>query len=146
MRLNETHELSPNVRFGLPTTIAATRIASTIYRIEKIRFGKREGKNKYAILRDGAFCWLIDKKDGGQEYRPIDLGICKELAIEQLPDFDAAKQSAAVSVHIQDIFHALRNAPEPSAEAMQEMMFEARAAHGPGVELTNILTGKRFTT
>lgn len=49
----------------------------------------------------------------------------------------AANQSAAIAEYI-----AARKGKPVSAEER----YEARAAHGPGVELVDVLTGDRFTT
>ena len=58
--------------------------------------------------------------------------------------FQTANSCTAARERDLDAFlAAYRRNPPPVTD---EMRFEARAAHGPGVELVDVISGRRFTT
>jgi len=61
-----------------------------------------------------------------------------------LGDFDTARAVTAYDTEL-DLFFAAYRANQPS-EPSAEQRFEARAAHGPGVEIVDVISGRRFTT
>jgi hypothetical protein len=134
---NDTLTLIPNVR-GTKPTITAERTGFG-YRLTKTEF-KHTFEPSDAHLIDGAFCWLVD----GQ-CRPIDLGICKEYAIDQLPEFDREIQQARYIVYRDQFFAAYREA-QAKRPVSDEERFNARAAYGPGVEVVDVISGRRFRT
>lgn len=56
---------------------------------------------------------------------------------------DAEAQQAALKVEFDQFLEKYRANPP---KMTPEMMFEARAAHGPGVVLQDVFTGHKFTT
>jgi hypothetical protein len=56
---------------------------------------------------------------------------------------DVAACDAAREVDLAAFLAEYRRNPPPLTD---EVLFEARAAHGPGVTLVNVITGRRFTT
>lgn len=66
-----------------------------------------------------------------------------ELAQHVGVEFDLEASRRARQIDLDRFVAEYRSgATEPS----EEERFEARAAHGPGVMLVNVLTGRRFTT
>jgi|TARA_R110000824_G_scaffold321345_1_gene508195 hypothetical protein len=58
------------------------------------------------------------------------------------PRFDAARDEDTKAFFAEYRANQLNRSPEQIAE----QRFEARAAHGPGVELVNAFTGERYVT
>lgn len=65
-------------------------------------------------------------------------------SIDQLPNFDLKKQLAVHERELAAFFEEYRR--HQPAEPSAEELYEARAAHGPGVELVDVISGRRFTT
>lgn len=61
-----------------------------------------------------------------------------------LSDFDTARAVTSYDAEL-DLFFSAYRANQPS-EPTAEQRFEARAAHGPGVEIVDVISGRRFTT
>lgn len=91
-----------------------------------------------ATLKDGVYHW-----DESDNIIPPD--VCKSREISGLPGFDMAAQKAAYSAHL-DAFCAEYRRINANRQPSAEERAEARAAHGPGVVLVDIITGKRWTT
>ena len=95
-------------------------------------------------FENGAAGWLMD--DG--EFRPLMDDAMEQLLEAGLVDADCVEiTSQARDVYtersIAEYIQAQRNR---TAEQIAEERWEARAAHGPGVKMVNILTGERYTT
>ena len=94
--------------------------------------------------QDGACGWLM--ADG--EFRPLmsdamqelqDAGLVTETTVVRT----AVKRSEYTHAFLEEYTTAQKNR---TAEQIREERFEARAAMGPGVEMTNIITGETYTT
>jgi len=95
-------------------------------------------------FQDGAAGWLM--QDG--EFRPLMSDAMEELHTAGCVD-DACVLSTAHAreEYVERTMAEYRQAQaNRTAEEIAEERFEARAAHGPGVEIVNIFTGERFTT
>ena len=95
-------------------------------------------------FQNGAAGWLM--ADG--EFRPLMDDAMEQLLEAGLVDADTVEITAeARDVYtersIREYIQAQRNR---TAEQIAEERWEARAAHGPGVKMVNILTGERYTT
>ena len=95
-------------------------------------------------FKDGAAGWLME--DG--EFRPLMSDAMQELEDAGLVDQTTVTRTAvARDVHTTAFLKEYRTAQlNRSAEQIREERWEARAAMGPGVEMTNILTGETYTT
>jgi hypothetical protein len=95
-------------------------------------------------FQNGAAGWLFDSG----EFRPL-----MDDAMEQLQeaglvdqatvDITASARDVYTEKSIAEYIEAQKNR---SAEQIAEERFEARAAHGEGVRLVNIITGETYTT
>ena len=95
-------------------------------------------------FQDGAAGWLM--QDG--EFRPLMSDAMEELHSAGCVD-DACVLStlSAREEYVERTMAEYRVAQQNrTPEQIAEERFEARAAHGPGVEIVNIFTGERFTT
>ena len=95
-------------------------------------------------FQNGAAGWLFDSG----EFRPLMDDAMEQLLEAGLVDADCVEiTSQARDVYtersIAEYIQAQRNR---TAEQIAEERWEARAAHGPGVKMVNILTGERYTT
>ena len=110
-------------------------------------------KNSYMIdkwnagevkTQDGACGWLM--ADG--EFRPLMSDAMQELKDAGLVDQTTVTRTAvARDIHTTATIAEYRTAQlNRTAEQIREERWEARAAMGPGVEMTNILTGETYTT
>jgi hypothetical protein len=71
---------------------------------------------------------------------------CAETyALDRLPNFIRDRQHAAMRRELREDLAAYREARTHTVLTAEECL-EARAAHGPGVILVDIITGRRFTT
>jgi hypothetical protein len=95
-------------------------------------------------FQNGAAGWLFDSG----EFRPL-----MDDAMEQLQeaglvdqatvDITASARDVYTEKSIAEYIEAQKNR---TAEQIAEERFEARAAHGEGVRLVNIITGETYTT
>lgn len=95
-------------------------------------------------FQNGAAGWLFDSG----EFRPL-----MDDAMEQLQeaglvdqatvDITASARDVYTEKSIAEYIEAQRNR---TPEQIAEERFEARAAHGEGVRLVNIITGETYTT
>ena len=94
--------------------------------------------------QNGACGWLM--ADG--EFRPLMSDAMQELKDAGLVDQTTVTRTAvARDVHTTAFLKEYRAAQlNRSAEQIREERWEARAAMGPGVEMTNIITGETYTT
>ena len=110
-------------------------------------------KNSYMIdkwnagevkTQDGACGWLMS--DG--EFRPLMSDAMQELKDAGLVDQTTVTRTAvARDIHTTAFLKEYKTAQlNRSAEQIREERWEARAAMGPGVEMTNIITGETYTT
>jgi hypothetical protein len=95
-------------------------------------------------FENGAAGWLFDNG----EFRPLMDDAMEQLQEAGLVDtatveITAQARDVYTERSIAEYIQAQRNR---TAEDIAEERAEARAAHGPGVELVNILTGERYTT
>ena len=105
-------------------------------RITKTFTCKRHGYTSSSVAyTDDGKVWRWASND-----RCVPLDAAKDYGIP----IDLVAQSAARNKETDALLAAYRamNSGPPSAEEIAE----ARAAHGRGVELVNIVTGRRFTT
>ena len=95
-------------------------------------------------FRDGAAGWLMD--DG--EFRPLMDDAMAELHDAGLVSADCvAITRDQRDEWVEQSMREYRTAQaQRTPEQIAEERFEARAAHGPGVEMVNIITGERYTT
>ena len=95
-------------------------------------------------FENGAAGWLMD--DG--EFRPLMDDAMEQLLEAGLVDADTVEITAqARDVYTErSIAEYIQAQKNRSAEQIAEERWEARAAHGPGVKMVNILTGERYTT
>ena len=107
------------------------------YMIDKWNAGEVKQQN-------GACGWLM--ADG--EFRPLMSDAMQELKDAGLVDQTTVTRTAvARDVHTTAFLKEYRAAQlNRSAEQIREERWEARAAMGPGVEMTNIITGETYTT
>ena len=107
------------------------------YMIDKWNAGEVKQQN-------GACGWLM--ADG--EFRPLMSDAMQELKDAGLVDQTTVTRTAvARDVHTTAFLKEYRAAQlNRSAEQIREERWEARAAMGPGVEMTNIVTGETYTT
>ena len=101
----------------------------------------KEGEVKF---QNGAAGWLME--DG--EFRPLMDDAMEQLEAAGLVDGECVRitreaRDVWTEQSIQEYIAAQRNR---TAEQIAEERAEARAAHGEGVTLVNILTGERYTT
>ena len=94
--------------------------------------------------QDGACGWLM--ADG--EFRPLMSDAMQELKDAGFVDQTTVTRTAvARDIHTTAFLKEYRTAQlNRSAEQIREERWEARAAMGPGVEMTNIVTGETYTT
>ena len=95
-------------------------------------------------FQNGAAGWLFDSG----EFRPLMDDAMEQLLQAGLVDQECVEETARqrdvyTDKSIAEYIEAQRNR---SAEQRAEERFEARAAHGPGVKMVNIITGERYTT
>jgi len=95
-------------------------------------------------FKDGAAGWLME--DG--EFRPLMSDAMAELHSAGLVSDDCVSITrdqrdkwTGVTLAEYRVAQAQR-----TAEQIAEERWEARAAHGPGVEMVNIITGEKYTT
>ena len=95
-------------------------------------------------VQDGACGWLM--ADG--EFRPLMSDAMQELKDAGFVDQTTVTRTAvARDIHTTAFLKEYRTAQlKRSAEQIREERWEARAAMGPGVEMTNIVTGETYTT
>ena len=95
-------------------------------------------------FQDGAAGWLM--ADG--EFRPLMSDAMQELhAAGCVDDACVLSTASAREEYVERTMAEYRQAQQNrTPEQIAEERFEARAAHGPGVEIVNIFTGERFTT
>ena len=95
-------------------------------------------------VQDGACGWLM--ADG--EFRPLMSDAMQELKDAGFVDQTTVTRTAvARDIHTTAFLKEYRTAQlNRSAEQIREERWEARAAMGPGVEMTNIVTGETYTT
>ena len=107
------------------------------YMIDKWNAGEVKQQN-------GACGWLM--ADG--EFRPLMSDAMQELKDAGLVDQTTVTRTAvARDIHTTATIAEYRTAQlNRTAEQIREERWEARAAMGPGVEMTNILTGETYTT
>ena len=93
---------------------------------------------------DGAAGWLME--DG--EFRPLMDDAMAELHDAGLVSADCvAITRDHRDEYVEQSMAEYRLAQaNRTAEQIEEERFEARAAHGPGQPIVNIITGERFTT
>ena len=94
--------------------------------------------------QNGACGWLM--ADG--EFRPLMADAMQELKDAGFVDQTTVTRTAvARDIHTTAFLKEYRTAQlNRSAEQIREERWEARAAMGPGVEMTNIITGETYTT
>lgn len=94
------------------------------------------------FMKDGALCW---KTNGNV----IPLDFLRDNFVDA-PAGQKAARDRQVAEQIADYRQSrkdyARNEPEAYAEQQAEQRAMARGAHGPGVEMVNVLTGERYTT
>ena len=107
--------------------------------------------------------YMIDKWNAGEvkqqhgacgclmaygEFRPLMSDAMQELKDAGLVDQTTVTRTAvARDIHTTATIAEYRTAQlNRTAEQIREERWEARAAMGPGVEMTNILTGETYTT
>ena len=95
-------------------------------------------------FQNGAAGWLFDSG----EFRPLMDDAMEQLLQAGVVDQECVEETARqrdvyTEKSIREYIEAQRNR---SAEQRAEGRFEARAAHGPGVKMVNIITGERYTT
>lgn len=100
----------------------------------KTEFGRQFGSEAYT--EDGGKTWRWESNNA-----VITIGTCKEYSIP----CDVLSQQKAYSEYVAQVIADYRREREKNGYSEEERM-EARAAHGPGVELVDILTGRKFTT
>jgi hypothetical protein len=95
-------------------------------------------------FKDGAAGWLMD--DG--EFRPLMDDAMEELHSAGLVSDDCVSITRdARDEYVEQSMAEYRLAQaQRTQEQIEEERFEARAAHGPGVKLVNIITGETFIT
>jgi len=75
---------------------------------------------------------------------------CAEYDIQSLPNFDFARQVVVREREVAEFLAVYRARQQAAAAAgvwpSNEHRAEARAVHGPGVELVDVASGCRFTT
>ena len=93
---------------------------------------------------DGAVGWIM--QDG--EFRPL-----MSDALQELQDAGHIDQAVVEQTNVARDIYTERTLAEyrvaqsnRTAEQIAEERYEARAAHGAGVELVNVFTGERYTT
>jgi hypothetical protein len=134
-------ELIPNDNLNRPSktaTITVTKVEQG-YEVVKTEF-KRAGRTSLAYLINGVFYWKV-----GEEFRPIDLDICRDYALEQLPEFNRELQQQVVSNNAKNFFQNLRAANVGRVLSAEER-FEARAAFGPNAKYIDLRTGQTHRT
>ena len=92
-------------------------------------------------LVDGVYRWWSNDRvpfsDMLNDFRDLSL----------LTQKDVLKSEEARNADNEVFFAEYREAQKHrSQEQIAEERFEARAAHGPGVELVNVITGEKYTT
>jgi hypothetical protein len=95
-------------------------------------------------FQDGAAGWLME--DG--EFRPLMDDAMEELHSAGLVSDDCvAITRDHRDEYVEKSMSEYRLAQaQRSQEQIEEERFEARAAHGLGVKMVNLITGERFTT
>ena len=93
---------------------------------------------------DGAKGWIMP--DG--EFRPLMSDAMETLYKAGLVDMETVQITAEErGIYTQRTLEEYRIAQQNrTPEQIAEERYEARAAHGPGVKLVNILTGETYTT
>jgi hypothetical protein len=99
----------------------------------QIKFGCKDGT--YAYSDDDGKTWRWNTNN-----RPCPLHACKDYGIPCDPE----AQQAAIDTHM-DAFIAEYRATQPAVPSLEEQ-HEMRAAFGPGKEIVDVITGRRFTT
>ena len=96
-------------------------------------------------VQDGACGWYFESTG---EFRPLMSDAMQELKDAGFVDQTTVTRTAvARDIHTTAFLKEYRTAQlNRSAEQKREERFEARAAHGPGVEIVNIITGEKYTT
>lgn len=91
------------------------------------------------VGRDGVVRWNSNNRVPPQEVLDLWAGHGKIFDMTASQSVRDEETSAAIEEY-------RRNMQNLSPEQEAEMRAEARAAHGPGVELVNVFTGRKFTT
>ena len=86
----------------------------------------------------GAYRW-----DSNDRIVPPD--VCDSCGISALPDFDRTRHGEAYRAETAAFIADYRRIMA-DVEPTDEERAEARAAHGPGVVLRNVITGRTWTT
>ena len=107
------------------------------YVVTKFKAGEVHFQNGAAgwLMSDGEFRPLMD--DAMEQL--LEAGLVDQLCVEET----ARQRDVYTEKSIAEYIEAQRNR---TAEQIAEERWEARAAHGPGVKMVNILTGERYTT
>ena len=84
----------------------------------------------------GALCWLV-----GEEFRVISPRTCRELALDDMPGYDAGIQRARYERYVTRTIEQYK-ARVAGRRHTQEELGEMRAAFGPGATVINVLTGE----
>jgi hypothetical protein len=96
--------------------------------------GRYGGHGTPAIVRDGVVGWLV----GGTDFRPLMADVAADYGVEWTPT-----QAAGYAAYCDRVVADYRRAQaEMSDEARAEQLAEARAVHGPGVNLVDLFTGE----
>ena len=88
-----------------------------------------------AYSDDGGCTWRWSVNDA-----VIAVNVCKDYGIP----CDPAAQQVARDAHVDAVLTAYIRSQPPLPSA--EQVAEARAAHGPGVVLVDVVSGRKFTT
>lgn len=96
----------------------------------------------------------MQRKDEGDGYYSIGKVLYNELDRVVMEDVCRSRgwewspeQQEAYIGYVDRVLSEYRaNQARRTPEEIEQQRLEARAAHGPGVELVNIITGERYTT
>lgn len=84
----------------------------------------------------GALCWLV-----GEEFRVISPRTCEEMALDDTPGYDPARQRERYEHYVMASIEAYK-ARVAGRKHTQEELGEMRNAFGPGATVINVLTGE----